>query len=179
MRKFHFLAAAAALLLGPIRHRRRRRRPFPAPDQDEEQAAFAEFRAAIDELRAAMLQPGERVAGWDRGGADPDAELRALGADSHYFITRGETGVGVSILTDRRSRISRRGPGALPTATAPPASGWRAPQVDFVPVSDRYVMATRSQAGGRTTSAASATSATLCSMKCRARRRARTTRWCR
>ena len=33
-----------------------------------------------------MLRPGERVEGWDRGGADPDAELRALGADRHYFL---------------------------------------------------------------------------------------------
>jgi hypothetical protein len=84
------------------------------------------------------------VADWDRGGGDPDAELRALGADSHYFITRGETGVGVSILTDRP--IADFAPRSWRIADSYGAAGERleAPQVDFVPVSDRYVMATRS-----------------------------------
>ena len=142
MRKSRSLSAAAALLLAPIAIATATP-TVSAPDQDEEQSALAEYRAAVGELRAAMLQPGERVAGWDQGGADPDAELRALGADTHYFVTRGETGVGVSILTDRP--IADFAPRAWRIADSFGAAGERldTPQVDFIPVSDRYVMATR------------------------------------
>lgn len=143
MRKFHLLAAAAALLLAPFAIAQATP-TLSGQDQDEEQAAFDEFRAAIDSLRETMLQPGERVAGWDHGGADPDAELRALGADTHYFITRGDSGVGVSILTDRP--IADFAPQAWRIVDSYGAAGERLerPQVDFVPVSDRYIMATRS-----------------------------------
>ena len=143
MHKPRFLLAALVLLLAPVAIATAAP-TLKAPDQDEEQSALAEFRTAIDELRTTMLRPGEQVAGWDRGGADPDAELRALGADTHYFITRGETGVGVSILTDRP--IADFAPQAWQIADSFGAAGERleTPQVDFVPVSDRYVMATRS-----------------------------------
>ena len=55
-------------------------------------------------MRAELLRPGERVEGWDQGGADPDAELRALGADRYYQLSRGVDGTGVTILTDRPIR---------------------------------------------------------------------------
>ena len=146
MRKFHLLLVTTTLLMiGPFASAPAKP-TLPAQDenQGEEQDALAEFRAAIDDLRATMLQPGERVAGWDRGGADPDAELRALGADSHYFLTSGETGVGVSILTDRA--IADFAPRAWRIADSYGDAGERLdnPQIDFVPVSDRYIMATRS-----------------------------------
>ena len=143
MRRFHLVAAVAALLLAPFATATAKP-AVSAPEQDEDQAAFAEYRAAIDALRAVMLEPGERVTGWDRGGGDPDAELRSLGADRHYFLTRGETGVGVSILTDRP--IADFAPRAWSVADSYGTAGepLETPQVDFVPVSDRYVMATRS-----------------------------------
>ena len=82
-----------------------------------------------------MLRPGERVEGWDRGGADPDAELRALGADRHYFLSRGD---------DRHRRqhpdrppdraISRRRRGASSTAYGAAGERLEQPQVDFEPV---------------------------------------------
>jgi hypothetical protein len=84
------------------------------------------------------LGPGRRRSG---------CRLRALGADSHYFLTSGETGVGVSILTDRA--IADFAPRAWRIADSYGDAGERLdnPQIDFVPVSDRYIMATRSTAG--------------------------------
>ena len=139
MRKFHLLAAVA-LLIGPFAS-------APATPtlsgQDDEQAALAGFRAAIDELRAALLQPGERVAGWDEGGADPDAELRALGAQTHFFLVRGETGVGVSILTDRPIADFASRSWQIADSYGVAGEQLETPQVDFMPISDRYIMAMR------------------------------------
>ena len=142
MRKSPILLALFALLLVPAAPAQAKPDLSAQPPSGDD-AALEQFRAAIADLRAAMLRPGERVAGWDRGGADPDAELRALGADRFYFLNRGDDGDGVTILTDR------------PIADFAP-SGWRVvdsygsagerletPQVDFLPISERYVMATR------------------------------------
>ena len=109
----------------------------------EEDPDLAEFRAALQQMREALLRTGERVENWDRGGADPDRVVRALGADRYYFLNRNADATGVTILTDR------------PIAALAPA-GWRAadsygalgealqtPQIDFMPLSERYVMATR------------------------------------
>ena len=138
MRKLDpFLAALTLSLL-----------PAPAVGQTAapagEAEALAQFRTAVERMRAEMMRPGERVEGWDQGGADPDAELRALGADRYYQLSRGVDGTGVTILTDR------------PIRDFAPA-GWRAvdsygeanaplerPQVDFHPLSERYVIASRS-----------------------------------
>lgn len=114
-------------------------------EQDLQIADVEVLRQAVEELRAAMLRPGERVAGWDRGGVDIDGELRARGAERFYFLNRDSQGASVGIITPR------------PMADfAPPA--WRvvdsygtldeplpSPQLDFVYLSPRYVMATRTQ----------------------------------
>jgi hypothetical protein len=104
-----------------------------------------EFRDAIAELRALMLRPGERVEGWDRGGANPDADLRARGADSHYFLSRGRDGTSVHILTSRPiadfASAAWRPVDSYGAASAELSS----PQLDFFALSARYVMATRSQ----------------------------------
>jgi len=115
------------------------------PDEPQPQAALEQFRAVVSELRATLLRPGERVPNWNVGGADPDGDLRALGADRHYMLSRGDDGDDVSILTDRPI-----------TALAPAA--WRVidsygssatpldrPQLDFTRVSPRYVIAMRSR----------------------------------
>lgn len=124
--------------------------PAPAPaqpnaEQDLQISDADSFRRALDDMRARMLSPGARVENWDRGGANPDADLRAAGADDHYFLNRGDDGASVGILTTR------------PLADFAPA-GWRivdsygsaavrlpGPQLDFVALSARYVFATRSQ----------------------------------
>jgi hypothetical protein len=132
------LAAAMALAAAPAQPQ-----PQPGAPQDDGASELARYQAAIRELRETLLRPGERVEGWDRGGADPDGEVRRLGADRFYMVSRSDTGAGVSILTDR------------PIADFAPA-GWRivdsygqagerlsAPQVDFQPLSARYVFAAR------------------------------------
>ncbi len=117
----------------------------PYGEQDLQIADGDTLRRALAELRTSMLRPGERVEDWDRGGANPDADLRAAGADDHYFLNRGDDGTSVGILTAR------------PLADLAPA-GWRvvdsfgsaavrlpSPQLDFVHLSARYVFATRAQ----------------------------------
>jgi hypothetical protein len=125
------LCLLAALLLAPV----------PAAAQDE--SALDQFRAAVAEMRATMLRPGERVEGWDRGGADPDAELRALGADRYFFLNRDGGTLGVTILTDRP--IGDFAPAGWRIADSYGAAGetLAAPQLDFMPFSERYVMAAR------------------------------------
>lgn len=117
----------------------------PNGERDVQIGDAETFRAAVAALRERMLRPGAEVAGWNRGGANPDADLRRAGAEGHYFLNRGDDGTSVGILTDR------------PIADFAPA-GWRvvdsfgsaaAPltgaQLDFVPLSARYVIATRGQ----------------------------------
>jgi len=117
----------------------------PNAEQDVQIGDAETFGAAVAALRERMLRPGATVAGWNRGGADPDADLRRAGAESHYFLNRGDDGTSVGILTDR------------PIADFAPA-GWRVvdsfgsaatplegAQLDFVPLSARYVIATRGQ----------------------------------
>lgn len=135
-----FAAAASVALSAPV--------PAvastPASRQGQDEPSdLTQFQAGLEQMRSIMLAPGERVEGWDVGGANPDAVVRALGADRYYQLNRGESGTGVTILTDR------------PIADFAPA-GWRIvdsygvaaealenPQLDFMPLSDRYVMAAR------------------------------------
>ena len=58
--------------------------------------------AIVEEMRAKILRPGEIVPGWNVGGADPDAALRARGADTHYFLIDEGEDREVTILTTRR-----------------------------------------------------------------------------
>jgi hypothetical protein len=118
---------------------------IPSVEQSEDEAALAELRAAVADMRATMLRPGERVEGWDRGGADPDSVLRARGADRHYFLTRGPDGVTVTILTDRP--ITDFAPSSWQVIDSYGSAGASlpSPQLDFGAFSPRYVMASRSQ----------------------------------
>lgn len=114
-------------------------------EQDLQIAGVETLRQAVEELRANMFRRGPRVEGWDVGGVDPDAELRARGADRFYFLNRDSAGTSVGIITRRP-----------PSDFAPAA--WRVvdsygsmtealpdPQLDFLAFSERYVMAMRSQ----------------------------------
>jgi hypothetical protein len=111
--------------------------------------SVSQMQEAVEHIRTDMFTPGERVAGWDRGGANPDADLRAMGADSHFYRVRSVTGDGVTILTDRPI-----------TAFAPTA--WRAidsygsqttrvdnPIVAFEALSPRYVVGLRAGSARR------------------------------
>ena len=120
--------------------------PAPAPAQDvrsEWDMSVAELQAIVARMREEMYRPGERVPGWDRGGANPDADLRAAGAERHYFRLERTSGEGIVILTGR------------PLSAFAPA-GWRVvdsygsaaaeidnPFLQFEPLSPRYVVGLR------------------------------------
>ena len=70
-------------------------------DQLNPEGGFADLQAMVAQMRTALYTPGEQVPDWDRGGADPDAALRAAGIDSHYFAVDGSTGRSIGIITAR------------------------------------------------------------------------------
>jgi hypothetical protein len=135
MRKAVRLLIAGALLAVPPL--------FAAQPRSEWDLSVADLQQMVERLRGEMYQPGERVPGWDQGGANPDADLRAAGADRHYFRLRRPSAEGVVILTER------------PIASFAPES-WRVadtygsaaaevdnPFVQFEALSPRYVVALR------------------------------------
>ena len=135
MRKILSLIAAALALAGP-------------PAAAQETTGFMsveEMQRVVTQLRERMYAPGDAVAGWNRGGADPDGVLRAAGADRFYYLIHRTGGDSVAILTDR------------PFASVAPAK-WRVVDtygdssarvdngvIQFDPLSDRYVMAVRAE----------------------------------
>jgi len=142
MRKALNLVLSALLLTAPPALAAQERR-------SEWDMSVAELEAMVERLRGEMYRPGEQVPGWDRGGANPDADLRAAGADSHYFRLQRPSGVGVVILSGR------------PIASFAPA-GWRVvdtygsaaasidnPFVQFEALSPRYVVALRASSARR------------------------------
>jgi len=124
--------------------------PVAAPaqtDQTNPEGGFADLQAMVAQMRSTLYAQGEHFPGWDRGGADPDALLRAAGADSHYFAYDDSSGRSIGILTGRPL-----------TAFAP--AGWRVvdtygasatrldnPSLLFEMLSDRYAIGVR--ANGR------------------------------
>jgi hypothetical protein len=90
-----------------------------------------------------MLQPGEHVRGWDQGGANPDADLRAAGADSHYFRIRGSNGDGIGILNGRS--IASFAPRAWRVVDTYGSAATEVdnPLVQFEALSPRYVVGMR------------------------------------
>lgn len=137
MRKLFILLAAGAVLAVQA--------PASGQGQDPAVAGITELRAIVGQLRDRLLQPGERVAQWNVGGDDPDAEIRRRGAERHYMLSHGDDGDSVGILTSRP--ITELAPEAWRVidsygeADAPLDS----PQVDFQHISPRYVFASRTQ----------------------------------
>ena len=138
MNSFRNFLAAAALLAAPVA-------PPAAAQEPTEAQMIAEFEAAIAEMRDLLMRRGERVEGWDVGGADPDADLRAMGTDSYYFLTRSAAEDSVTILTDLP--ISHFAPRDWQVADIYGGDGASAAggQVDFIPLSARYVFASRTR----------------------------------
>jgi len=117
----------------------------PNPEQDLQISDAETFRRALAELRERMLRPGERVENWDRGGANPDADLRAAGAEDHFFLNRGDDGTSVGILTARPLDDFTPAGWRIVDSFGSAATALTGPQLDFVPLSARYVFASRSQ----------------------------------
>ncbi len=133
-----FRNAAAALLLIAVP-------PGSAVAQEEPQLGVEELQSIVETTRAEMFRSGEYVEGWDRGGANPDADVRALGTESHYFQSRGPQGISVVIVTNRpiagyapsRWRVVDSYGSAVPDLP----NG----QVGFIALTPRYAMATQAQ----------------------------------
>jgi len=101
MRRIKTLLLSAALLASAAAAKPTTEQPDPAAPESEE-AALSELRAAVAAMREEMFRPGPPIPGWNVGGADPDSELTAAGADRHYFLMRaGGEPPSVTILTDR------------------------------------------------------------------------------
>lgn len=137
MRKSMILLAAAGAGILPLS-------PLAAV-QDEQATNVAELRALVDQTRGQMLRPGERVPGWDRGGADPDGDVRARGADSHYMLTRGDDGDSVVVYTSRSIADVAPESWRVVDSYGDPATPLEDPQIQFEAASARYVFAIRSQ----------------------------------
>jgi|GEM_PF-1565325 len=113
-----------------------------APASPEE--ALAEMQAMVERFRADLLTPGEVVPGWNAGGADPEADLRRLGAEDHYFVTRSEEeGTTVGIMTTRRIADFAPGNWRIVDSYGSAVDSLDNPSIDFVRLSPRYVIASR------------------------------------
>ena len=115
------------------------------PDGPQTEAALDQFRTMVAEMRATLLRPGERVPDWNVGGADPDSDLRARGADRYYLLSRGEDGDSVSILTSRPIAELAPADWRVVDSYGSSATPLASPQVDFAALSPRYVVALRAQ----------------------------------
>ena len=140
MRKILALAAAAFVATAAP----------PAPAQEVTGfPSLEEMQRAVTRLRDEMYAPGAAVPGWNRGGANPDAALRAAGADRFYYLLHKSGGDSVIMLTGR------------PLSDFAPA-GWRVidtygdssarldnPAIQFEAFSARYVIGVRAASARR------------------------------
>ena len=126
--------------------------PAAAPaqvDPNTPEGGVADLPAMVAQMRAQYYTPGEHVPGWDRGGADPDGDLRAAGADNHYFGIADDSGRSVGIIT--RRPLSDFAPAAWRVVDTYGASATRLenPSIAFEMLSHRYAVGLR--ANGRRT----------------------------
>jgi hypothetical protein len=113
----------------------------PAADPEE---MLAQLQAAIAALRGELYAPGPAIPGWNVGGADPDAELIAAGAERHYFLLRaaGEP-LSVIILTDRRIADFVPAEWRLVDSYGSALDSVERPFLQYSVLSPRYVIGTR------------------------------------
>lgn len=116
-------------------------------DPGNPEAAFADLQAMVAAMRAHLYARGEHVPAWDQGGADPNADLRAAGADAHYFSISDGTGRMVGILSPRP--ISAFAPAGWRVIDTYGSSATRLerPEIGFQMLSHRYAVGLR--ANGR------------------------------
>ncbi len=124
----------------------------PPPAAAQETTGFPsveEMQRMVAQMREQMFTPGAAVPDWNRGGANPDAELRRAGADRFYYRLSKTGGDAVVILTGR------------PLASFVP-EGWRVvdtygdssaapenPVIQFETMSARYVIGLRAGSARR------------------------------
>lgn len=143
MRRLKTLLLSAALIASTAAIKPTTEQPDPTAPESEE-PTLTQLRGVVATMREEFFRPGPPVSGWNVGGADPDAELIAAGADRHYFLLQAE-GEPPSVVI-----ISERGLADF----APP--DWRLvdsygsatdavdrPFLQYSWLSPRYVMAVR------------------------------------
>ncbi|HEX8653760.1 MAG TPA: hypothetical protein VF693_00860 [Allosphingosinicella sp.] len=144
MRSMPLLTLAAILLAAspPANAQPATEQP-PASDEQ----MVAELRAAVAGMREEMFRPGPLVPGWNAGGADPDSDLRAAGADRNVFLFRS-TGEppSVILLTGRGIRDFAPAEWQIVDSYGSATEPVEAATVQFSWLSPRYVIGTR--AGG-------------------------------
>jgi hypothetical protein len=143
-RLFLLAAAAVSVLAAPAALAQKPgadRPPVAAPDGAD---MLAVLRRAVSTMRERMYGPGPAVAGWNVGGADPDSEVRAAGAETHWLhLTGGDDGPSVVMLT--RRGISELAPNTWRIADSygTGAAALTNPFVQFGYLTPRYVLAAR------------------------------------
>ncbi|HEX8526585.1 hypothetical protein [Allosphingosinicella sp.] len=143
MRLAATLLAAAAILLVPAAASAQLELEAPEAEAQDPAEALAQVRAAVAEMRAQMFRPGEKVEGWDVGGADPDSELKTLGADRNFFVIRSDLGHSVIILSDRRIASFAPADWRIADSYGSAVDAVEKPFIQFSWLSPRYVIATR------------------------------------
>lgn len=98
MRGFRFMLLLVAVLTSVSA-------PLAAQDDDAPDLSLSpdlsRVRAAAAEMRVDAMQRGDLVAGWNVGGADPIADIREMGAETHYLFSRTPDEDSIAIVTDR------------------------------------------------------------------------------
>lgn len=102
-----------------------------------------QMQEAVARMRTQLFTPGDAVADWNRGGADPDAVLRAAGADRFYYLIHGTGGDAVALLLDRPLASLVPADWQVVDTYGDSATAVANPVIQFDPLSDRYVMAVR------------------------------------
>lgn len=120
--------------------------PAAAPAQGDPvnpEAGFADLQAMVAAMRTHIYTTGAHVPGWDQGGADPNADLRAAGADSHYFSISDSSGRMVGILSSRP--LSAFAPAAwrVVDTYGSSATPLDRPEIGFQMLSHRYAVGLR------------------------------------
>lgn len=115
-----------------------------APEPAAEEQALAELRAAVAAMREEMFRPGPLIPGWNAGGADPDSELIAAGADRHYFLLSGDGSKTVMILTARAIADFAPPDWRVVDSYGAATDAVERPTIKFTAISPRYVVAARS-----------------------------------
>jgi hypothetical protein len=109
---------------------------------------LAMLRQTVATMRESMYGPGPAVAGWNVGGADPDSQARAAGAETHWLhLTGGDEGPSVVMLTRRGIADFAPATWRIADSYGTGAAAIDNPFVQFAYLTPRYVLAVR--AGGR------------------------------
>jgi hypothetical protein len=121
--------------------------PSTKPGEQVEEAKAPsgpqDIRVVIEQMRAAILRPGDTLEGWQTGGVNPDEALLSKGADKFFFLLKEGEQQEVSILTSRRIDDFAPARWRAIDSYGSPVAYAEDPALHFSPISSRYFVATR------------------------------------